>query len=341
MNNQKLGYQQLTQAEKEVYERIEQALLQEATTFDGRGFSPDVNVMDVLQVVLGDHPTVVYFDKTKVRVMSSIFGKEYQLTGLADPAKRKRMTAQLKQAAEQAIEEIRLLNPLTDYDRLMCIYEYIQDHVVYDDEELAAFCRGQSRNQNAHNAYGALVEGKAVCDGISSAFCLLAQKMGFSCMLVPGRATFRTNGLSEHAWNLILVGGKYYHLDLTWDLNTKCQTGEYHYSYFCCNDDDISTDHAWEVRLTPPCESRAMSYFVRNDCYVESIGDLERIFWRFAKSKQNVVRVKLSHGLPIPAPEDQFLGNKLAQIAGKAGRRSRIQIVMNPSPRCFYGKFCK
>lgn len=33
----------------------------------------------------------------------------------------------------------------------------------------------------SHNAYGVLVNKTGVCDGISSAFSLIAQSMGFEC----------------------------------------------------------------------------------------------------------------------------------------------------------------
>ena len=74
-----------------------------------------------------------------------------------------------------ALGRIDRWNPLTDYDRLLCIYEYMQDTMAYDLRELQA-CRrlGRGPSPMAHTAYGTLVQGKGVCDGTAAAFCLLA-----------------------------------------------------------------------------------------------------------------------------------------------------------------------
>ena len=229
---------------------------------------------------------------------------------------------------------------MSNYDKLICIYEYLQDNVTYDSKELEACCRlGRSVNPMSHNAYGVLVNKTGVCDGISSAFSLIAQRMGFECSMVSGRATFRTQGFSDHAWNIIKIAETYYHIDATWDVNHKEQTGEYSYEYFCVNDDSINRDHDWDVKTTPACSREDVSFYVRNRCFANNLSQLEEIFARYAKSKQKVVRAKIADGISIPEPEDQYLGQKLVNVASSVGRYAAIKFIWNKNSRCFYAKF--
>lgn len=184
-----------------------------------------VDVMKVLQVTLGDSLQVIYFNKTQIQIFASLFGgKQIHFSGAIPPPQTRTMQTQLESTLTKAIEEIEFLNPLSSYDKLICIYEYLQDNVTYDSKELEACCRlGRSVNPKSRNAYGALVNKKGVCDGISSAFSLLAQRMGFECSMVSGKAIFRTSGFSEHARNVIKIAGDFYHVDVTWNVNHKEQ----------------------------------------------------------------------------------------------------------------------
>ena len=337
----RIGYKLLSAAEKKAYDRFEQAFNSCSSTVDSNGIDRNVDVMKVLQVALGDNPQIIYFNKTQIRVSASLFGgKQIHFSGAFSQSQAKTMQKKLEEALSKAIEEIELLNPLSNYDKLICIYEYLQDNVSYDSKELEACCTlGRSINPMSHNAYGALVNKKGVCDGISSAFSLLAQRMGFECSMVSGKATFRTTGFSEHAWNIIRISDKFYHMDATWDINHKEQTNEYSYEYFCVSDDSINKDHDWDIKTTPVCSHEDLSFFIRNRCFANNLSQLEEIFARFARSKQTVVRVKIADGIAIPDPEDQYLGQQLVNIAASLGRYAKVSFIWNKNSRCFYAKF--
>lgn len=115
---------------------------------------------------------------------------------------------------------------------------------------------------NAHNAYGAIVEGKAVCEGYAEAYQYLLQRAGLQSFIATG-ATNPATGTSEgHAWNIVRIGGKYYHVDLTWD-----DQGEYlFYAYFNKTDTRIKEDHVITetAYALPVCNSEAADYFTVN-----------------------------------------------------------------------------
>lgn len=67
----------------------------------------------------------------------------------------------------------------------------------------------------SHTAYGAIVGGKAVCDGYSLAYSYLLKKCGIQATVALGYIGNPQTG--GHAWNLVKLGGSWYEADLTWD----------------------------------------------------------------------------------------------------------------------------
>lgn len=96
---------------------------------------------------------------------------------------------------------------LTDKQKEKLIYDYIVANCVYDENA-----------QWAGTAYGCLVEGKAKCDGISSAMKWVSEEVGISCMTISGEPN---DGSIGHAWNVICIDGQWYDLDVTADVNPE------------------------------------------------------------------------------------------------------------------------
>ena len=116
---------------------------------------------------------------------------------------------------------------------------------------------------NAHNAYGALVEGKAVCEGYAEAYQFLLQCAGLQSFIVTGSSMNPATGIPEvHAWNMVRVDGRYYHVDLTWD----DQGERLFYAYFNKTDARIKEDHTIDatVYTLPVCNSEVADYFSVN-----------------------------------------------------------------------------
>ena len=73
---------------------------------------------------------------------------------------------------------------------------------------------------NAHYYYtytsfsadGVLLRGSGVCDSYAKAYCLLLNRVGIENCRITGNASGE-----GHAWNLVRVGGQWYHVDCTWD----------------------------------------------------------------------------------------------------------------------------
>ena len=95
---------------------------------------------------------------------------------------------------------------LTDMQKVYKIYDWITNNVSYDYDNLY-----NEENKTKYTAYGALTDGKAVCQGFANLFYRMCMDNGIDCRIVTGDA----NG--SHAWNIVKVGTAYYYVDATWD----------------------------------------------------------------------------------------------------------------------------
>ena len=96
------------------------------------------------------------------------------------------------------------------------VHDYLSKTVKYDDAAADTIIDNIKKGSNdstayeVEGAYGALVKHTAVCGGYTSAYTLLMNILG-----VP---TISLDGVEEaHAWNMVNLNGKWYHVDVTLD----------------------------------------------------------------------------------------------------------------------------
>lgn len=149
----------------------------------------------------------------------------------------------------------------SEYDRELAIHN-----------RLAAACKYAS-STNCHTAYGALVDGTAVCEGYARAFQYLCYQAGIQCLFITGSSNNPSTGSPEpHAWNAVKIGGSYYHMDMTWDDADNSDGGILHYAYFNVTTSQIKEDHAIGTSgyPAPNCTATKYNYFVKNGTVVST-----------------------------------------------------------------------
>ena len=173
------------------------------------------------------------------------------------------MTAEELNAAKakfnNAISNIisKMNSSLSDYEKEKYLHDALASKVTYVEGD------------NAHNAYGALVEGEAVCEGYAEALQCLLQAAGLQSIIVLGSSVNpATNTEEGHAWNMVRIDGEYYHTDLTWN----DQESAIFYAYFNQDDATIKLDHTIQETVfeLPKCTSGKASYFVKNNLVFSS-----------------------------------------------------------------------
>lgn len=95
---------------------------------------------------------------------------------------------------------------LSQYETELKIHDALVKHIDYT-----------LNAENEHNAYGAIVNGKAVCDGYSKAFQYLLYQRGIQSTVVEGEVVQSDGSFMGHAWSLVRIDGKYYYTDVTHD----------------------------------------------------------------------------------------------------------------------------
>ncbi len=146
-----------------------------------------------------------------------------------------------------------------DYQKVKFVHDYIIEYNSYDYD---AFEKGDAidaeTDARVSSAYGALVLGDVMCAGYARAFDLVMHKLGYESLYVSGEA----DG-GAHAWNLVLIGEDFYHIDLTWD-DLDGDPAEVRYNYFCLTDEEISKTHSVDEGIEyPEANATEYNYFIK------------------------------------------------------------------------------
>ncbi|NLM45981.1 MAG: hypothetical protein GX200_04175 [Firmicutes bacterium] len=96
----------------------------------------------------------------------------------------------------------------------------------------------------SYNPYGTLELGIGVCESYSRAMKVLLDKIGLESELVSG---------ANHMWNIIKIGNKYRHFDLTWDDPVPDRGEKVEYTFFNLTDAQMRKTHSWDSTMYPAC----------------------------------------------------------------------------------------
>lgn len=146
---------------------------------------------------------------------------------------------------------------MTEYEKALYLHDKLADLITYE------------ATAQAHNVYGALVEGKAVCEGYSEALQYLLQRVGMQSFLAIGASINpATNTAENHEWNYVRIDGNYYHVDLTWD----DQDDDLYHDYFNQTDAVIQEDHVIGTAgyALPVCNSTTAQFFTGKEEYLST-----------------------------------------------------------------------
>lgn len=165
---------------------------------------------------------------------------------------------QLNQKVDSILKGI--TTGMDEFQRIEYIHDTINKLCVY----------GESETGNQDSAYGCLVEGKAICEGYSKAFLLLCNRAGIDCTIVTGTALSDSGESVSHMWNMVMVDGDWYHIDLTWDDPTlnPADKNYVRYDFFNLTDSEISQTHTIiknEFYDYPKANSITNNYFVYHE----------------------------------------------------------------------------
>lgn len=279
------GFQALTtDAERRLYASLDEAANKYyATEFLSDKFDNMQRVSDIIELYKDDHPEVFWIDEAEPYYYSDGIGGltlelHFKLESTALTAAQREL--------ESAVQRVLANAPGggTDYEKELYLHDWLIQNCAYDDEAVELHKSDQVR-ANEQNAYGALIEGRAVCEGYARAFQLLCSRLGVTCWVIQGQAVdFNVKGNVNHIWNCVQLDGSWYHVDVTWDDYETVPTPTDHYFYFNLTTDEITKDHTisplfskdtssdmWYNGFVPQCDSTDYYYFHLNAMRVDDL----------------------------------------------------------------------
>ena len=258
------------------------------------------NMGSILEMYKSDHPEVFWIDDnygyeytqyptyTAVKVLTTV---EYD------------ELIQAHRIFEAAVEDFfaEMPSDLSDYRKELYINDRLLALCAYDDDA----AKQEKVVGNEQNAYGALVDHKAVCEGYTRAFQLLCTRAGIPCISVNGVCDDSRSGISgNHIWNAVRLDGDWYYVDATWNDFTpeesdyKLTDIEKHL-YFNVTTERLERDHAinpaygadgkadYYNAFVPECTAEKYNYFHRSVPALTDLDDCDEFLSAFTAAAAN------------------------------------------------------
>lgn len=98
-----------------------------------------------------------------------------------------------------------IINNMSTRDKIKVIHDYIINNTEYDTLRTDNI---NDTTYRSNTAYGVLIEKRGICSGYSDTMKIFLDKLNIVNYKICN---------DKHIWNLVLLDGEWYHLDLTWD----------------------------------------------------------------------------------------------------------------------------
>lgn len=268
-------YGTLSAEAKTVYDRFAAGAAAGKTSVDVSDLSfPQEDAEALIEKVRCDHPQFFFLSKSVSYSYDSDSGtvqafrlcytdgttvdlyEDGERVATADREKISEQIRQFKTAAQTVLAAIPAdASPLAK-ERM--IHDYIVNHTQYDAEAAKRSYGADDLVPRAFDAYGALCEGKATCEGYAKLFQYLCYCVGINATQVSGVA----DG-GPHMWNALCLDGTWTLMDVTWDDPEGLTADVTVYDYFNLTAEQMNRTHTPEdgVLAQPECTSDAYAFF--------------------------------------------------------------------------------
>lgn len=269
-------FQKLDSTEKEIYLSIYRGV---------RGFEKEIDIVldknvvshnrlfEIFRCVYNDSPLLYYIDPTRYQLLETFNG--YRI--IINYVYSRHRVVKLNKYIYDGLVRFRkqhIREGMSDFEMEVAIHDYIISTVEYSKQE-----SNPSKNVIQSSIYtiiGPLFKKQAVCWGIACSFKLLCDYLGLPSLIVLGHKIDNNQLAENHAWNMIKLNRRFYHIDVTWDLKSD-ESDCVRYDYVNLDDSLQSLDHSWDKTAYPPCLDIENNYFYRKKLFVEDKHHLERI----------------------------------------------------------------
>lgn len=270
-------YNKMTKQQQAAYHAILQGVLAISDEFQ----IPRLEAEDLYNVFFRlrlDHPEIFWVPGYKYKYYPDspnlIFVPEYLFEKGKIKEHQKAMKARVDKLVRPAMN-------LPEWDKEKYIHDFICENIHYD----------KLKKPYSHEIIGPLGQGVGVCEGIAKSVKILCDALGIWCIITVCGNNPDKGIKYRHTWNIVKIGGKYYHLDATFD-NTLGKD-EVRYDYFNLDDKSIFRDHEPLIVPAPACidgdhfyyKEKKLSFTKKEEVYKRALqaakkGKMFTFHWR-------------------------------------------------------------
>ncbi len=198
-----------------------------------------------------DHPEIFWAIGYKIKYYKGspnlIFVPEYLF--------EKNKIKEHQKAMNSRIEKlVRPAKSLSEAEKEKYVHDFICNNIHYD----------KLKKPYSHEIIGPLGQGVGVCEGIAKTVKVLCDALGIWCMIAICGNNPEKGIKYRHTWNIVKIGGQYYHLDATFDNSLEknyLEKEEIRYDYYNLDDKSIFRDHEPLIAPAPACTDGNHFYY--------------------------------------------------------------------------------
>lgn len=213
---------------------LENVILDTSQPINGYAFDDCTSLMNINSQPVFDSTTGDFFPEYSDFIKDSFYMAE-DVGFLNEYVK-----AQYKKIAEEVTSP-----DMSDTEKVKVLHDWVCRNTRY--------ATGDTNSTEFHTDASILLNDSTVCEGYAKAFNLLCHSAGIESYYLHS---------SDHAWNIVKLGGHYFHVDTTWDDGENIG-----YSWFLKSDGEISVNnshskwkayiptslHSFQKEGTPEC----------------------------------------------------------------------------------------
>lgn len=261
----------LSKEKQRVYYQIRQGLTEMAPSFSvNRLEGPELQ--EIFSFVRMDHPEIFYAPSFSYRFYPQADSVEFLPEYLF---KKKDIQEHQRQLQARIRKLIMPVKEKSEWEKEQFVHDFICQNVHYD----------KLKKAYSHEIIGPLTQGVGVCEGIAKTVKILCDELKIYCVLAFCHNNPEKNIKYRHCWNIVKLGGKYYHLDATFD-NTLTSEGEIRYDYFNIDDQAIFRDHEPLVWPVPPCTDHSHFFYLEKKLSFTKMQDVKNRAQQAAKKNK-------------------------------------------------------
>lgn len=210
--------------------------------YDFKILDTDENVQKIINLLSGELPECFHIElgfsiSSKGAYISAIIP-----TYIYTKEEYEKMLDECDAVADEMLEGIEGNNNLNDVEKLLILHDRIALHCEYDYERYLE----KKIPQISYSMYGVFVNGIAVCQGYALAYDYLLDRIGIENY-------YCASSQINHAWNIVYVNDKPYHVDITWDDIVWDITGRVSHKNFLVSTEELrkNNHNAYDFDSSP------------------------------------------------------------------------------------------